>query len=185
MHQWIEWILKTHVEEFMECPMLVESFRLNNLMEPIMRIVTTISVIVHVDVWRMQHYVSRFSEHLRIAAVDRLNKVMIQFKKLPIKIVREVVNLKYAEELKEYLVVYPLTRHRFELFVAWYSANEADYCAKMEKMVILASFDYMDFTGEELVTVVGRSGMFSRDEVDRMVIEKFKQMEDYSNPPMD
>ena len=175
MHQWIEWILKTHFEEFLECPLLVESFRLNNLMEPIMRIVTTISVIVHVDAWRMQHYVSIFSDDQRTAARDRLTKVMNLFQKLPIKIVREIVSLKYAEELKELLVDYPLTRLRFELFVAWYSANEADYCAKMEKKVILASFNYMDFTGEELVTVVGRSGMFSREEVDRMLIEKFRE----------
>ena len=78
------------------------------------------------------------------------------------------------KEIQNLFEGFGLTRIRFSLFVAWYSANEAN-CAKMEKKVILASFNYMDFTGEELVTVVGRSGMFSREEVDQMVIEKFKE----------
>ena len=78
------------------------------------------------------------------------------------------------KEVQKLFEGFGLTRIRFSLFVDWYSANEAN-CAKMEKKVILASFNYMDFTGEELVTVVGRSGMFSREEVDRMLIEKFRE----------
>ena len=60
------------LEEFLECPMLVDSFRLDKLMEPIMRIVTTISVIFHVD--RFIVYDSQFSDDQRTAAGDRLNK---------------------------------------------------------------------------------------------------------------
>ena len=62
------------------------------------------------------------------------------------------------------------------MFAAWFSVNE-DNCTVEEKKEILESFNYMDLTGEELVKVVGRSGMLSREEVEEMVIKRLKQYE--------
>ena len=52
-----------------------------------------------------------------------------------------------------------------------------DNCTVEEKKEILESLNYMDLSGEELVKVVGRSGMLSREEVEEMVIERLKQYE--------
>ena len=52
-----------------------------------------------------------------------------------------------------------------------------DNCTVEQKNEILESFNYMDLSGEELVKVVGRSGMLSREEVEEMVIERLKQYE--------
>ena len=62
------------------------------------------------------------------------------------------------------------------MFAAWFSVNE-DNCTVEEKKEILESFNYMDLSGEELVKVVGRSGMLSREEVEEMVIKRLKQYE--------
>ena len=52
-----------------------------------------------------------------------------------------------------------------------------DNCTIEQKREICGIFNYMDLTGEELVKVVGRSGMLSTEEVEEMVIEKFRQYE--------
>ena len=67
-----------------------------------------------------------------------------------------------------------LTRGRFDLFLAWYVANE-ESCSEDDKKEIVQSFNYDHFSGEELVTVVGRSGLLPREEVDRMVVERFRK----------
>ena len=69
------------------------------------------------------------------------------------------------------------TKTRFTLFDAWFSVNE-DNCTVEEKGEILGSFNYRDFTGEELVKVVGRSGLFSREEAEEMVIERLRHCEE-------
>ena len=38
----------------------------------------------------------------------------------------------------------------------------------------MQSFNYDHFSGEDLVTVVGRSGLLQREEVERMVVERFR-----------
>ena len=67
-----------------------------------------------------------------------------------------------------------LIRGRFDSFLAWYVANE-ESCSEEDKKEILQSFNYDHFSGEELVTVVGGSGLLSREEVDRMVVERFRK----------
>ena len=164
---------------FLECPALVEEFCLDNLKEPVMQLLTTGCFFL--IFWNMTKEEWKFyrpditDSQLRLADQNRIN-LLPEFQKLSLKTVKDVVNMKYAKdkEFQKLFGGFGLTRIRFYLFVAWYSANEAN-CAKMEKKVILASFNYMDVTGEELVTVVGRSGMFPREEVDRMLIEKFRE----------
>ena len=45
----------------------------------------------------------------------------------------------------------------------------------MEKKEILDSFNCEHFNGEELVTVVGTSGLFSREGVEEMFVERFRK----------
>ena len=70
-----------------------------------------------------------------------------------------------------------LTKCRFDIFLAWYVANE-ESCTEEFKKEILESFDYEHFSGEELVTVVGRSGLLPREEVERMLVERFRRWRD-------
>ena len=72
---------------------------------------------------------------------------------------------------------YDSTKTKFSMFAAWYSVNE-DNCTVEEKNEILKSFHYSDFTGEELVKVVGRSGLFTKEAVEDMVIERLNQYEE-------
>ena len=43
-----------------------------------------------------------------------------------------------------------------------------------EKKEILDSFNCEHFNGEELVIVVGTSGLFSREDVEEMFVERFR-----------
>ena len=171
-----EYIGKCPKLTFLECPALVEEFRLDNLMEPVMQVLTIFLMFWNMTKNQLEYYLLDFTDSQWSLVEQNRNIILSEFQKLPLKTVKDVVNMKYDKDkvLRKRFEGSGLTRTRFSLFVAWYSENEGN-CSKMEKKVILASFNYMDFTGEELVTVVGRSGMFSREEVDRMVIEKFRQ----------
>ena len=67
-----------------------------------------------------------------------------------------------------------MTRGRFDVFLAWYEANQ-EICPKEDKRKILQSFNYDHFSGEELITVVGESGLLPSEEVKRMVVERFRK----------
>ena len=73
-----------------------------------------------------------------------------------------------------------LTKGRFDMFLDWYEANEEN-CTEADKKEILQSFNYDHFTGEELITVVGRSGLLPRVEVDWMVVERFRKCGEGNN----
>ena len=65
------------------------------------------------------------------------------------------------------------TKSRFHIFHAWYAANDEN-CTEEDKKEIMQSFNYDHFSGEDLVTVVGRSGLLQREEVEQMVVERFR-----------
>ena len=171
-----EYMGKVTKVTLLECPALVEEFCLENLKEPVMQLLTFFLIIWNMNKSQWKSYLPDFTDSQWTLVDENRNILLSEFQKLSLKTVKDVVNMKYDKnkEVQKLFEGFGLTRIRFSLFVDWYSTNEAN-CAKMEKKVILASFNYMDFTGEELVTVVGRSGMFSREEVDRMLIEKFRE----------
>ena len=142
-----------------KCLVLVEEFRLDNLREPILCSVS-ISMLLLLDVEK--------------DAPDGVCFLRSEFEKLPYKIVKDL--LMFDHGANNFNLLNGYTKSRFTLFAAWFSVNE-DKCTLEEKREILESFNYMDLTGEELVKVVGRSGMFSAEEVEEMVLEKFRQYE--------
>ena len=73
-----------------------------------------------------------------------------------------------------------MTKGRFDVFLAWYEANQ-EICPKEDKRKILQSFNYDHFSGEELVTVVGESGLLPWEEVKRMVVERFRKCGEGNN----
>ena len=67
----------------------------------------------------------------------------------------------------------PSSKARFQFFQDWYLKNQD--CKEEDKKIILDSINLDDFTGEELLTVVKRSGLFSEEKIDKKCIEKFRK----------
>ena len=70
----------------------------------------------------------------------------------------------------------PTIKDKFDLFLAWYNEN-TEYCNEESKKIILDSFNLDDFSGEELLTVVRKSGLFPEEEVINKVLEKLRKYE--------
>jgi len=153
--------------DLVKCPVLVEEFGLDNLREFVLRFVSA-SVLLLVNFY----YKKAANVHLNQMG----EKVKSKFKELPYQIVKNILMYDHGAQNLDHLKRIGYTKCRFILFAAWCSVNE-DKCTVEEKKEILESFNYMDLTGEELVKVVGRSGMLSTEEVEEMVIEKFRQYE--------
>ena len=67
----------------------------------------------------------------------------------------------------------PSSKNRLQFFQVWYSGNKD--CKAEEKKMILGSINLDEFTGEELLTKVKESGLFSDKEIDKKCIEKFRK----------
>ena len=64
--------------------------------------------------------------------------------------------------------VLPTTKDTFDAFVFWYSKNKLT-CSDQYRREITDSFELDDFTGEELLTDVRKSGLFSVKMIDNKV----------------
>jgi len=71
---------------------------------------------------------------------------------------------------------FPMTKARFDSFVFWLSKNN-DNCDNDDKKVITESFKFHDFTVEELLTDVKKSGLYSIEIIDKRLLEKFNHQE--------
>ena len=95
------------------------------------------------------------------------------FKSLPFKVIRGI----FLNKLKsEFCSKKPTTKQKFDAFMVWLSKNEAEV-TKEDRNEIVDSFDFKDFTVEELMTSVKDSGLYSGTEVDQRVLECFKAQE--------
>ena len=144
------------------CFVLVERFRLDNLWD------------VFLKAFNLQIL------DLTIKAMDRIKKIFMKdLKSSPLNIMKKIllsgIGADYTGDMLK-----SLTKGRFECFLAWYEANE-EICSEEDKKEILQSFNFDHFTGEELVNVVGRSGLLPREEVDRMVVERFRKCGEGNN----
>ena len=97
-------------------------------------------------------------------------------KSLPLNIVKKISLYGFGAVLHmHFMQLQKLsTKGRFDMFLDWYEANEEN-CTEADKKEILQSFNYDHFTGEELVTVVGRSGLLPKEEVEGKVVERFRK----------
>ena len=98
---------------------------------------------------------------------------------LPLNIVKKILLCGVGAGYTAHMLK-SLTKGRFECFLAWYEANE-EICTEEDKKEVLQSFNFDHFTGEELVNVVGRSGLLPKEEVDRMVVERFRKCGEGNN----
>ena len=92
------------------------------------------------------------------------------FKTLPFNLIREI--FLFDSLLTNRL---PTTKQKLDCFMIWLSENEITEELK-EKMV--ESFEFDDFTVEELMTTVRKSGLYSNITIDERVLELFKEQGD-------
>ena len=84
------------------------------------------------------------------------------------------------KDIKEMQIEYlkghlPSTKDKFDAFVFWLSENE---CNDKDKKIITENFDLNDFTGEELLTDVRKSGLFSIETIDDKLMEILQENDD-------
>ena len=90
-------------------------------------------------------------------------------KQFNIEMIKEILLFKFKYDPKQQ----PSSKARFRFFQDWYLKNQD--CKEEEKKIILDSINLEDFTGEELLTEVKKSGLFSEEEIDKKCIEKFRK----------
>ena len=89
------------------------------------------------------------------------------FKTLPFNLIKDIF---LYDDAIQYIVP-ALQKKRFIAFIVWLSGNEASVEQKTE---IVESFNFDDFTAEELLTSVRDSGLYSAKKIDERVLELFK-----------
>ena len=65
------------------------------------------------------------------------------------------------------------TTKRFHAFLFWLS-DDTD-CSEVTKTEIVDSFDLSEFTGEELITIVKKSGFFTQDQIEQGLLKIIKK----------
>ena len=84
----------------------------------------------------------------------------LSFKFLPYSLMKDIL-LYEKEEFSDIMIIKdstPSTRQKFDAFMFWLSEND---CSVEEKEDIVGSFNFDDFTAEELLTEVRLSGLYS------------------------
>ena len=94
------------------------------------------------------------------------------FEQFNVEMMKEILLCKYKSATERKLEQ-PSSMARFRFFQDWYLKNQD--CKEEEKKIILDSINLDEFTGEELLTVVKKSGLFSEEEIDKKCIEKFRK----------
>ena len=75
-----------------------------------------------------------------------------------------------ADECGEDFEEVPTTKQKFDAFVFWYSKNKLN-CSDQDRRDITNSFNFKAFTGEELLTDVRKSGLYSVKKIDMRVLD--------------
>ena len=87
----------------------------------------------------------------------------LEFKLLPYSLVKEILTCNKNENNS-----LPSTRQKFDAFMFWLSENN---CHEEEREAIVNTFNFEDFTGEELLTEVRLSGLYSISKVSAKALE--------------
>ena len=128
-----------------------------------------------------KHFVSRINAHIGhfVGHWSLFSDIIKQFN---VEMIKEILLFKYKfkhDPANPTATVrkweQPSSKARFRFFQDWYLKNQD--CKEDEKKIILDSMNLEDFTGEELLTVVKKSGLFSEEEIDKKCIEKFRKFD--------
>ena len=97
------------------------------------------------------------------------------FKRLPVNLLKDVLQWDDKFTTEYVFRFYPTTKERFDAFVYWLSENE---CDDEDKREITDSFTFDNFTGQELMTDVRQSGLFSIKKIDDRMMKILKDKDD-------
>ena len=125
-----------------------------------------------------KHFVSCINAH--IASYDGHSNFTDIIKQFNVEMIKEILLFKHKfkyDPANPTATVKKWEQHtsmaKFRFFQDWYLKNQD--CKEEEKKIILDSINLEDFTGEELLTEVKKSGLFSEEEIDKKCIEKFRK----------
>ena len=96
------------------------------------------------------------------------------FKTLPFNVIKEIYKLDKNALTWNYYVPIIKYNHGFEALLVWLSENEV---SEEQKAVIVESFDFEDFTVQELLTFVRDSGLYSVKKIDTRVLTLYKSLD--------
>ena len=89
------------------------------------------------------------------------------FKTLPFNLIKDIFLADYCLDP----LSMSLQRGKFKAFMVWLTENEA---SEKQKTEIVESFNFEDFTAEELLTSVRDSGLYSAKRIDKRVLDLLK-----------
>ena len=138
--------------------MLVERYRLDGLRKHFVNAITA-------TMWS-------FDRNIK----DLKDEVVVSTQQFNVKMITEIMTYKYdPSDPTVVKLPAPSSKLRLQFFKIWYVENKD--CKDEEKKIIRDSFNLDDFTGEELLTVVKESGLFTEKDIDTKYIEKFRKFE--------
>ena len=123
-------------------------------------------------------------DSLKKYVLNEISASLVEFKvdiemiqDLPVELVKEIMLYRRGEDQDEDPPLpkweAPSTRDRFDFFASWITKNQD--CDVKEKKIILDSIKLSDFSGEELLTVIKESGLFSEKKIVKKCIKKFRK----------
>ena len=92
----------------------------------------------------------------------------LEFKFLPYSLVKDILLYDKGEWKATVMDSSPSTKQKFDAFMFWLSEND---CGEDEKNAIVDSFNFDDFTVDELLTEVRMSGLYSVSKVTSKALE--------------
>ena len=107
--------------------------------------------------------------HYGLKEIPNDAKSSDSFKSLPFNLIKET--FLFDGTLFLHL---PTTKQRYDAFMAWLSKNKV---TEEQKIEIVESFDFEDFTAEELITSVRDSGLYSGQKIDKRLLDIFKEQD--------
>ena len=168
IHQYLLEIIPKSGNNYGSLPELVESLMLSEQVK-----LNTIQRALVLELHKSLEYIPYIPDVVKNADA---------FKRLPYNLLQEILLLgcEGVEEDDDDHDVDLDTRitspeERFDAFVFWLSENE---CTAGEKQRISESFNLYCFTAEELITDVRKSGLYSIEKIDRILLEKMESLRD-------
>ena len=111
--------------------------------------------------------------YFELKAIPDDVKCSDSFKFLPFSLIKDIFQCSFAY-VKLKCPPPPTTMEKTKAFMIWLSENEI---TEEQKNEILDSFDFEDFTVEELMTSISDSGLYPAKKINERVLKLFKKQE--------
>ena len=119
---------------------------------------------------------------LRLQEVVKVPEIVLKtdaFKSFPESLMKDILLFDVDSAVFHYSISEKImmlersTKARFNAFLFWLSDNQE--CSDETKTKIVDSFDLSKFSGEELITIVKKSGFFTQDQIEQGLLKIIKE----------